>query len=57
MSRSFANEYIQQKKKSKKTIQENNISENVNAMLQAVKKSIQNPHKLEVKPSKIITLL
>ncbi|OPY23503.1 MAG: hypothetical protein A4E27_01483 [Methanobacterium sp. PtaU1.Bin242] len=56
MSRSFANEYIQQKKKSKKTIQENNISENVNAMLQAVKKSVKNPHKLEVKPTKIIAL-
>lgn len=56
MSRSFAHEYIQQKKKSRKTILENNISENVHAMFQAVKKSIRNPHKLKVKPSKIITL-
>lgn len=56
MSRSFAHEYIQQKKKSRKTILESNISENVRAMFQAVKKSIRNPHKLRVKPSKIITL-
>lgn len=56
MSRSFAHEYIQQKKKSRKTILENNISKNEYAMFQAVKKSIKNPHKLKVKPSKIITL-
>jgi len=56
MSRSFAHEYIQEKKKSRKIILESNVSENVYAMFQAVKKSIRDPHKLKIKPSKTITL-
>ncbi len=56
MSRSFAHEYIQQEKKSEKKILESNIPENVDIMFRAVRRSIKNPHKLKVKPSKTIAL-
>ncbi|MBM4241711.1 MAG: hypothetical protein FJ150_08640 [Euryarchaeota archaeon] len=56
MSRSFAHEYLQQKKKSEKKIVELNVPDNVDSMFHAVLESIKNPDKLKVRPSRIISL-
>lgn len=50
ISRSFAHEYLQQKKKSKKHIIETNLPTKVVNMFDYVKNSIKNPNKKQLEP-------